>query len=224
MERLSRIYFSESGAAAEGGESPPAPVAFVPVLNGAGNGGEVAVESIRRCLDREGVSSLLADFDGEAYRLRGGNGTGLDGPALLDRLRAESDLAVFFLILSAEPEERGLRLLCRGDISLLLVDSEVPSLKAAYLVLKRLNAIERGTMPALLSVSPRRSAWDGLAHRRLAEAAERFLHRRVAVWDAEGPDRTAARIADGLRRMRSRKERGVDPLLRRIAPLVEGDD
>jgi len=217
MERLSRIYFSETGGDAGNGE---APVAFLPVLNGAGDRGEGAVDSIRRVLTRDGIRCLLAgDAGGGRYRVGGERVDVPDGPALLERIRAERNLGVFFLLLPPDPDERGLRVFCRGDTSLLLVESEISSLIEAYRVLKRMNEAERGTMPAILSVSPRRDAWDGVAHRRLADAAERFLHRRVPVWETEGPDRAAARIADGLRRMRSRREGGVDPLIRRVAPL-----
>ena len=221
MERLSRIYFSDKSAAAGA-----APVALLTILNSAGPRGERAVESVRRILSREGIRSLIAgETGGGRYRLEGaGEEALMNGEALLGRLRAEENLDLFFLLLPVDTDDRGFRLFCRGDNSLLLVESEIPSLAAAYRALKRLNEDERGTMPAILSVSPRRNAWDGLAHRRLAEAADRFLHRRVPVWEAEGPDRTAARIADGFRHMRSRREGGMDPLLRRITPLIEEKD
>jgi len=222
MERLSRIYFSE-GDEGPGEGRTPAPVAFLPVLNCAGERGGRAIEAIRRSLARESVSSFFAASRGDGYVLPGEEGGAMEGAALLARLRQAEAPGVFFLMMPEDGTDRELRLLCRGDTPLLLVESGVESLRRAYVALKRLGGIERGTLPAILSVSPRREAWDGLAPRRLAEAAEEFLHRRVTVWDGDGPDRIAGRIAGALERMGARRESGMDPLLRRIAPCIEGN-
>lgn len=225
MEELSRIYFSSPVSGPEKTADPPpalvSPAALVPVADLAGPAGCRFLGAVRGHLEERGFPSVLVELGGRLCRVEGEQER-LTGPDLIDRIRVGDDPPLLFLRLPDDDPGCGWELFLTGDASILLVDGEIDHLVEAYRRLKSAVRTKGTNLPAIVPVAGGIGTWEEIASIRLAEAATRFLSRRLPVWGGGDAERVSSLLAGRLSRMLERKERGVEPLLRRLAPVLGG--
>lgn len=228
MEDLSRVYFSSSPrgpAPVDVPEPAPAgadgPAAFVTVANAAGRRGESFLHEMRLLLSGRGHTSFQVRGADGGYRVDGEPGAPFTPAGLLDRIRGGSAPSILFLMLAEEEGADDPALLRSGDASLLLTGPELDDLRRAYGRLRGAVRGGGGTVPALVPVDGS-DPWARIAPVRLAEAAARFLGMRVPVWGGGDASEAARLVAGRLRGVGERKERGVEPLARRLMAVIGG--
>jgi len=233
MEDLSRVYFSSPPSVAPPKDPSPEsidrpvdqdePVALVPVINAAGKPGDDFLGELCESLRSMGHPTLPVIADGETFRIDGDRRRSFQGTEFLDRLRRQKGTASLVFLISGGSAPLGAPpYFSNGDASLLLVTGRIPVLVEGYRRLKAAGAREGGAAPAIVSVQRDRLPWDDTAPLRLAEAAARFLGMRLPVWGGGDPEKVAVLLAERLEHMRGRREGGVEPLVRRLAPVVGG--
>ncbi len=227
MEELSQVYFSTApapepevdGPSADAGDA--ASIAFIPVWNMVGRRGGAFLRSLRKALEDQDIPSLQVCAQGGCFRIPGQKGKDLSGAGLRRRLMEEKALSVLLLEFHGRIDGGSCSFLRSGDLSLLLVNEEIPLLREAYANLKRMTSARGGTLPTVIPLLTEETPWSRIAPHRFAEAASRFLRWRLPVWSGGDPSECARRIGERLRRMRNRRERGMDFLLDRLSPLLE---
>ncbi|MBI5443619.1 MAG: hypothetical protein HY900_20720 [Deltaproteobacteria bacterium] len=197
---LSRLYFSAHTERRAGEEGNPAPTAgatlfSVALWNVTGADGEVFLDWIGHRLRRRGLPLLQAWAKGPRFRIgAAAPGELLTGSELAGRIGSPGELGMVILRFDASSGDEAFSLLRACDAAAILTDGRVGSMAGAFRVLKGASSAEGEPGPAVLYRSTTGDLWDQIAPLRLAEAAIRFLHRRVPLWYAAGPEGAANRL------------------------------
>lgn len=225
MADLSRLYFSVHPEPQEeqGNSLPtavPAEVFSAAFWNVTGPEGEAFLDRVGNRLRQRGIPLLQACLSDSGFRVgEAAAGDVSTGAELASWIEGCTGLALVLLRFDQGSGEDAYPILRACDLETILTDGQVPSMAAAFEVLKRAGTREGGPAPTLLYRTTGGSLWDQIAPLRLAEAVVRFLNRRASIWYAGGPDAVARRLEGLASTARSTAAfRGGAPLLQALRP------
>lgn len=213
MDNLSQVYFSSP--AAEAAE----PSALVPVRNGAGPEGDDFLGRLCSTLRKRGLSAISVSEEGGKFRLDNQKKL-VTHKQFVRKLEEEIDTSFLFLRFDKDDSPLAGKIMGNGDTALLLFSGEVHSLKGAYLFLKELERARCGLDPVLLPVGDAADPWMRIAPLRLAEAAAKFLNRKLSIWVDE--EKAASHLEGLLNGIARRREKGTHLIARKLETLLGG--